>query len=68
MLKSAEDVLLDLQFEQLLAALNSKRFPAFTKPPNDLLKIALPIRVSRRLAAYEAEYKQLMGEKTAPAS
>lgn len=61
-LKTAEEELLGLPFEQLLAALNSKRFPAFKKPPDALLKAALGTRVSRRLAAYEVEYKQMTGK------
>ena len=57
LLKTAEEELIALPFEQLLAALNSKRFPAFERPPGQLLKVALSISVSRRLAVSEAEYR-----------
>ena len=50
-----------LPFDQLLAALNSKRYPAFSKPPDFLLKVANSIKVSRRLALYEAEFKSSPG-------
>ena len=64
LLKTAEEELITLPFEQLLAALNSKRFPAFTKPPGQLMKVAMQIKVSRRLALYEAEYRQSLGGET----
>ena len=57
LLKTAEEELVQLSFEQLLAALNSKRYPAFNRPPDYLLKVANSIKVSRRLAYYEGEYK-----------
>ena len=46
LLKTAEDTLLALPFERLLTALNSKQFPAFSRPPAQLLKLALSFRVS----------------------
>jgi len=66
LLKTAEEELVALPFEQLLAALNSKRFPAFTKPPGQLMKVAMQIKVSRRLALSEAEYRQTLGQDTPP--
>ena len=62
LLKTAEEELIALPFEQLLAALNSKRFPAFSKSPGQLLKVAMGIKLSRRLAACEAEYKLMTGK------
>lgn len=61
LLKTAEDELLALPFEQLLAALNSKRFPAFSKSPGQLMKVAMSIKVSRRLATSGGEYQQPKG-------
>jgi hypothetical protein len=58
LLKTAEDTLLALPFERLLTALNSKQFPAFSRPPAQLLKLALSFRVSRRLAVYLSEYQR----------
>ena len=56
LLHTAEDELCRLPFEQLLAALNSKRFPAFSRPPEYLIRAALSIRVSRRLVAYKVAF------------
>ena len=61
LLKTAEDELLALPFEQLLAALNSKRFPAFSKSPGQLMKVAMAIKVSRRLAVSSGEYQVAKG-------
>jgi hypothetical protein len=70
LLKTAEEELVALPFEQLLAALNSKRFPAFSKPPGQLMKVAMQIKVSRRLALYETEYRQTLdaANKGSPAA
>lgn len=56
LLKSSEDQLVGLQFEQLLAALNSKQLPAFSRSPNSLLKLALSFRVSKRLNQFRMEH------------
>ncbi|BDA47094.1 TBC1 domain family member 10A [Coccomyxa sp. Obi] len=58
LLKTAEDTLLALPFERLLTALNSKQFPAFSRPPAQLLKLALSFKVSRRLAASLSEFQK----------
>lgn len=50
LLKTAEDTLLELPFERLLTALNSKQFPAFSRPPAQLLKLALSFRVRQSLS------------------
>ncbi|KAK9807796.1 hypothetical protein WJX72_009633 [[Myrmecia] bisecta] len=56
LLKTAESELVTLPFEQLLAALNSKRFPAFSRSPVSLLRTALGFKVSRRLQDFKREY------------
>ena len=63
LLKTAEDTLLALPFERLLTALNSKQFPAFSRPPAQLLKLALSFKVSRRLAASLAEFQKQQKEQ-----
>lgn len=63
LLKTAEEELLALPFEQLLAALNSKRFPSFSRSPGQLIKVATSIKVSRRMKSSEWEYKQSAGKK-----
>lgn len=63
LLKTAEDTLLALPFERLLTALNSKQFPAFSRPPAQLLKLALSFKVSRRLAASLSEYQKQQKEQ-----
>ncbi|KAK9918049.1 hypothetical protein WJX75_000768 [Coccomyxa subellipsoidea] len=62
LLKTSEDTLLALPFERLLTALNSKQFPAFSRPPAQLLKLALSFKVSRRLAASLAEFQKQQKE------
>ena len=52
-----------LPFERLLTALNSRQFPAFSRPPAQLLKLALSFRVSRRLNASLAEYRKELAEQ-----
>lgn len=61
LLKTAEEELLALPFEQLLAALNSKRFPALSRSPGQLIKVAMSIKVSRRLTTSEWEYRRAKG-------
>lgn len=51
-----EDALMDLPFEQLLAVINSKQCPAFSQPPDVLIKLSLSFRVTKRLAVYKAQY------------
>ena len=63
LLKTSEDILVALPFERLLTALNSRQFPAFSRPPAQLLKLALSFRVSRRLNASLAEYRKELAEQ-----
>ena len=56
LLKVSEEELVLLPFEQLLAALNSKQLPAFSRSPNSLLKLALSFRVSKRLNQFHLEH------------
>ena len=58
LLKTSEETLVALPFERLLTALNSRQFPAFSRPPAQLLRLALSFRVSRRLSASLAEYQK----------
>ena len=58
LLKTSEETLVSLPFERLLTALNSRQFPAFSRPPAQLLRLALSFRVSRRLSASLAEYQK----------
>ena len=58
LLKTSEDTLVALPFERLLTALNSRQFPAFSRPPAQLLRLALSFRVSRRLSISLAEYQK----------
>ncbi|KAK9825860.1 hypothetical protein WJX81_005237 [Elliptochloris bilobata] len=58
LLRMSEEALLPLPFERLLTALNSKQYAAFSRPPGQLLRQALSFRVSRRLAASQAEYQR----------
>ena len=60
LLKVSEEELIKLPFEQLLAALNSKQLPAFTRSPNSLLKLALSFRVSNRLNQFRLEHAKSM--------
>ena len=54
LLRMSEEALLQLPFERLLTALNSKQYAAFSRAPGQLLRQALSFRVSRRLAASQA--------------
>ena len=47
---------MDLPFEQMLAVINSKQCPAFSYPPDVLMKLATNFKVSKRLAQYKARY------------
>ncbi|KAK9809729.1 hypothetical protein WJX73_000467 [Symbiochloris irregularis] len=58
LLKISEEQLIQLPFEQLLAALNSKQLPAFGRSPNSLLKLALSFHVSKRLNQSRIEHAQ----------
>ena len=58
LLKTSEETLVALPFERLLTALNSRQFPAFSRPPAQLLRLALSFRVSRRLSASLVEYQK----------
>ena len=58
LLKTSEETLVALPFERLLTALNSRQFPAFSRPPAQLLRLALSFWVSRRLSASLAEYQK----------
>lgn len=64
LLKTAEDTLLALPFERLLTALNSKQFPAFSRPPAQLLKLALSFKASRRLVASLSEFQKQQKDQT----
>ena len=52
-----------LPFERLLTALNSRQFPVFSRPPAQLLNLALRFRVSRRLSISLAEYQKQLAEQ-----
>ena len=52
-----------LPFERLLTALNSRQFPAFSRPPAQLLKLALSFRVSRRLSISLADYQKQLAKQ-----
>lgn len=56
LLKLCEDAVMDLPFEQMLAIINSKQCPAFSYPPDVLMKMATNFKVSKRLAQYKARY------------
>ena len=58
LLKTSEETLVALPFERLLTALNSRQFPAFSRPPAQLLRLAVSFRVSRRLSISLAEYQK----------
>ena len=58
LLKTSEETLVALPFERLLTALNSRQFPAFSRPPAQLLRLALSFRVSRRLSISLADYQK----------
>lgn len=53
LLKTVESELLSVDFEKLLGTLNAKWFPAFARPPDELLRIALRFKVSGRLARFK---------------
>lgn len=50
MIKSAKDGLQEMQFEQMVELLNTRRFPILLHPPQVLLKSALRLKVSGTLA------------------
>ena len=52
-----------LPFERLLTALNSRQFPVFSRPPAQLLNLALRFRVSRRLSISLAEYQKQLAKQ-----
>ena len=58
LIKTVETELLRVDFEKLLGALNAKWFPAFARGPDELLRVALRIKVSGRLKRYKARYQQ----------
>ena len=58
LMKTVETELLKVDFEKLLGALNAKWFPAFARGPDELLRVALRIKVSGRLKQYKARYEQ----------
>ena len=58
LMKTVEAELLRVDFEKLLGALNAKWFPAFARGPDELLRIALRIKISGRLKRYKALYEQ----------
>lgn len=63
LLKTSEDTLVALPFERLLTALNSRQFPAFSRPPAQLLKLALSFRVSRRLSISLVDYQKQLAKQ-----
>lgn len=63
LLKTSEDTLVALPFERLLTALNSRQFPVFSRPPAQLLNLALKFRVSRRLSASLVEYQKQLAKQ-----
>ena len=56
LLKTVEGELLSVDFEKLLGTLNAKWFPAFARPPDELLRVALRFKVSGRLARYKLRH------------
>ena len=58
LMKTVETELLRVDFEKLLGALNAKWFPAFARGPDELLRIALRVKVSGRLKRYKAQYEE----------
>lgn len=52
-----------LPFERLLTALNSRQFPVFSRPPAQLLNLALKFRVSRRLSISLGEYQKQLAKQ-----
>ena len=58
LMKTVETELLRVDFEKLLGALNAKWFPAFARGPDELLRVALRIKISGRLKRYKALYEQ----------
>lgn len=56
LLKTVEGELLRVDFEKLLGTLNAKWFPAFARPPDELLRVALRFKVSGRLARYRMRH------------
>ena len=58
LLKTGEDDLAGLPYEQLLHALKAKQLPALSRSSSSLLQLACSFRVSRRLDMYRAEYLQ----------
>ena len=52
-----------LPFERLLTALNSRQFPVFSRPPAQLLHLALKFRVSRRLSVSLAVYQKQLAKQ-----
>ena len=63
LLKTSEDTLIALPFERLLTALNSRQFPVFSRPPAQLLNLALKFRVSRRLSISLGEYQKQLAKQ-----
>ena len=61
LLKTGEDQLAGLPYEQLLHALKAKQLPALSRSSNSLLKLACSFRVSRRLDMYRTEYLRSVG-------
>ena len=56
LLKTVESDLISVDFEKLLGTLNAKWFPAFARPPDELLGLALRLKVSSRLARYKLRH------------
>ena len=52
-----------LPFERLLTALNSRQFPVFSRPPAQLLNLALKFRVSRRLSISLGDYQKQLAKQ-----